>query len=101
MAARVIGARSRARARGVTTNARLSIGQLEQHSTIDPAGRRLLERAIDDGRLSGRGLHRVRSVALTLDDLREGDGRLEQEVVAQAMALRADVDLRPHAGVPS
>jgi magnesium chelatase family protein len=99
--ARVQSARARALARGVTTNARLSIGQLDEHSTIDPAGRRLLDQAIDAGRLSGRGLHRVRAVALTIDDLREGDGRLEPEIVAQAMALRAEVDLRPRAGLAS
>ena len=83
------------------TNARLSIEQLDEHSSIDPAGRRLLDQAIDAGRLSGRGLHRVRAVALTIDDLHEGDGRLEPEIVAQAMALRAEVDLRPRAGLAS
>jgi magnesium chelatase family protein len=101
VAARVSGARGRARERGVTANAQLSIGQLDEHSTVDAAGRRLLDQAIDGGRLSGRGLHRVRAVALTIDDLQEGDGRLDHEIVAQALALRAEVDLRPRAGVPT
>jgi magnesium chelatase family protein len=101
VAARVSSARERARTRGVTANAQLSIGQLDEHSTVDAVGRRLLDEAIDGGRLSGRGLHRVRAVALTIDDLREGDGRLDHETVAQALALRAEVDLRPRTGVPT
>ncbi len=91
VAARVLEVRRRAQHRGVTTNRHLTAPQLEGLTSFDIASTRLLTRAIDDGRLSGRGLRRVRSVALTLDDLRGGDGRLDVATVSQALALRADV----------
>jgi magnesium chelatase family protein len=96
VAARVRVARERARARGVRSNARLSIAQLDECCTLDAAARAALERALDAGRLSGRGLFRLRTVALTLDDLRGGDGHIDHDLVAQALALRAEIDLRSH-----
>jgi magnesium chelatase family protein len=56
----------------------------------------LVERAVDRGRLSGRGVNRIRAVALTIDDLRGGDGSLDAEVVAEALAFRADLDFLHH-----
>ena len=99
VAARVSEARARARGRGVASNARLSIGQIEEHSTLDADGRHCLDEAIDAGRLSGRGVHRVRAVALTIDDLGGGDGRLGRQQVAQALALRAEVGITARVGV--
>jgi magnesium chelatase family protein len=91
VAERVAAARHRARARGVPSNRLLSARRLDAITTLDARARQLLEDAIAAGRLSGRGLRRIKVVALTLDDLRGGDGRLDVEVVAQAMALRADL----------
>jgi magnesium chelatase family protein len=96
VAARVAGARLRAEARGVTSNARLSARRLEELAHFDPRAQRVVERAIDRGRLSGRGLNRIRSVSLTIDDLRGGDGHLDAEVVAEALAFRADLDFLHH-----
>jgi hypothetical protein len=38
-------------------------------------------------------------VALTLDDLAGGDGRVGLDVVAQALALRAEIEFRSRAVV--
>jgi len=91
VAARVAAARARAAERGVIANRFLTSAQLELVAPIDRFGRRLLEDAIRSGQLSGRGLRRIRLVALTLDDLRGGDGHLDLDVIAQAMALRAEL----------
>ncbi|HEY4376940.1 MAG TPA: ATP-binding protein, partial [Acidimicrobiales bacterium] len=96
VAARVIGARQRAHARGVVSNARLPTRRLDDLARFDPTGLRLVERAVDRGRLSGRGVNRIRAVSLTIDDLRGGDGRLDAEVVAEALALRVDLDFLHH-----
>ena len=91
VAARVAAARERARGRGVECNRLLTARQLDAIVDLDGGARRVLETALAAGRLSGRGLRRIKLVALTLDDLRGGSGRLDAEVVAQAMALRADL----------
>ena len=41
---------------------------------------------------------RVRGVALTIDDLGGGDGRLGRQQIAQALALRADVGITARVG---
>jgi len=91
VARRVAAARARAAGRGVTANRLLSSRRLDEVVSLDDAARRLLEDAVSAGRLSGRGLRRIKVVALTLDDLAGGDGRLGVEVVAQALALRAEL----------
>lgn len=90
VADRVVVARRRALARGVRANRHLGAAAVEA-LPVSPAARSLLHDAVDSGRLSGRGLRRVKVVALTLDDLREGGGVLDSDVIAQALALRADL----------
>ncbi len=89
---RVVSARRRMAERGAA-NARLSADQLREVSVLEVDARRMLDAAIESGRLSGRGLVKVRRVALTLDDLRGGEGSIDAEVVAQALALRTELDL--------
>lgn len=91
VAERVARARDRARGRGVAVNAELSAAALAEFTRLTPAGTAVVSRAIEQGRLSGRGLRRVRCVALTLDDLRGGDGVLDEEVLGAALVLRSDV----------
>jgi magnesium chelatase family protein len=91
VALRVAAARERARSRGVGVNRFLSSDRLDEVTTLDAGARRLLDDAISSGRLSGRGLRRIKVVALTLDDLRGGSGLLDADLVAQALALRADL----------
>jgi magnesium chelatase family protein len=91
VAARVASARKSAKKRGVPVNRMLSGTEVERCARLDREATDLLSDAVSDGRLSGRGLRRVRCVALTLDDLRGGDGLLDVSVVAQALALRSEL----------
>ena len=91
--ARVRAARAHAAERGVRSNADLDAATLRRCASFEDPAQRMLEAAIDAGRLSGRGFSKVRRVALTLDDLRGGDGHLDEEVVSLALALRSEIDL--------
>jgi magnesium chelatase family protein len=91
VAERVSAARRRAIERGVPANRYLSGRQVEECTRLTDAARERLDDALAHGRLSGRGLRRVRAVALTLDDLAGGDGELDEGVVAQALLLRSDL----------
>ncbi len=91
VARRVAAARSRAAARGLTCNSALPADRLDEVAPLEPAARRLLETRLRQGRLSARGLHRVRRVARTLADLAGRDGWLSSDDVCSALALRADV----------
>ncbi|MDE3086147.1 MAG: YifB family Mg chelatase-like AAA ATPase [Acidobacteriota bacterium] len=99
VAARVLRARRMAVGRGVRVNAELPAGALRAGCPLSPAAATVLERRLQDGSLSARGLHRVWRVARTLADLEgaddEGDGAdgvLEDRHVAEALALRAARD---------
>ncbi len=90
VAARVAAARERAAARQVRCNADLPAGRLDAEASMSIGARTLLETSLRQGRLSARGLARVRRVALTFADLAGVDGPLRAEEVGQALALRSD-----------
>jgi magnesium chelatase family protein len=91
VAARVARAREIARSRGVACNASLPASTLDQTAPLDTGARRLLELRLRQGRLSARGLHRVRRVARSLADLAGREGAVSEEDVYGALALRSDV----------
>jgi magnesium chelatase family protein len=66
---RVMAARALALRRAGKLNASLSADELEQYAPLDHAAESLVRREFEANRLTGRGLHRVRRVALTLGDL--------------------------------
>lgn len=84
---RVLSARARQQARGCTNRA-LGRPQLDALA-FERAAVVLLRRALDAGRLSGRGYDRVRRVARTIGDLAESDVVAEQHV-AEALSFRGD-----------
>jgi magnesium chelatase family protein len=90
VAARVWAARLRADARGVEANAELQPWQLEIEAPLENAARRLIERAIRGGRLTGRGFASVRRVALTIADLLGDVPPLASRHVSMALALRTE-----------
>jgi magnesium chelatase family protein len=90
VAARVARARARARSRGVAVNAAITSADLSRMAPISEVAARLLRQELVAGRLTGRGLHRVRRVARTIADLRGDDEVVDVEAVAAALALRAD-----------
>jgi magnesium chelatase family protein len=91
VAARVGAAREMARRRGVRANAELPAERLDEVAPLSVGAAKLLEHKLRSGRLSARGLHRVRRVARTLADLRGGGHQVGEEHVCLALGLRADV----------
>jgi magnesium chelatase family protein len=91
VAKRVAAARRMAAARGVICNAELPGPALDELAPMEPSARRLLEVRLRQGRLSARGLHRVRRVSRTLADLGGRDGPVTVDDVYGAVALRSDV----------
>lgn len=69
-------------------NAEVPGWRLAQLAPLSAGAKRLLERRLRDGRLSARGLDRVRRVALTVADLDGHDGALREEHVLLALGLR-------------
>ena len=92
VAARVRRARRLAAGRRVRANAELPAELLASGCPLSAAAATLLERRLQDGTLSARGLHRVWRVARTVADLDGVDGCLEDRHVAEALALRAARD---------
>ena len=80
----------RAAERGVACNAEIPGGRLDELAPLSRAARGLLEVRLRQGRLSGRGLHRVRRVARTIADLDGRDGPVGEDDVSLALALRAE-----------
>ncbi len=92
VASRVRAARERAASRGVETNVELSGAQLEHHAPLTAAAHAALRERLRAGLLSGRGLHRVRCVALTLCDLADDEPEIDADRLNEALTLRASVD---------
>ena len=90
VAARVGLARAKARERGVPCNAALDADALAAVCVTTSEAHDVLRQHLASGSLSGRGLDRVRRVALTLADLRGSDPVLDAELVSLALVLRAD-----------
>ncbi|MFV0258064.1 MAG: YifB family Mg chelatase-like AAA ATPase [Acidimicrobiales bacterium] len=90
VAERVARSRVRARERGVPANARLRAHRLEDEVPLTPAAAGVLTTALEAGRLTGRGLARVRTVARTIADLAGLDDRvpLDADIVSTALGLR-------------
>ncbi len=90
VAERVLAARERAHRRGVGANAELTPATLDEVAPLSDGATLLVEQALRSGRLSARGLQRVRRVALTLADLWGHHGPLGSDQVALALSLRAE-----------
>jgi magnesium chelatase family protein len=91
VAERVALARQAALARGVSANRELDLESLEAESRLTADARDVLDRALAHGRLSGRGMARLRAVALTLRDLAGEDPTVDAGIMQVAMGLRAEV----------
>jgi magnesium chelatase family protein len=90
VAARVSAVRAISQARGVTVNAAIPAARLEELAPLTPEARGLLETRLRQGRLSARGLHRIRRVARTIADLGGREGPVELTDVHAALVLRAE-----------
>ena len=92
VAERVAAVRSKARERGVSSNAELAGEVLERHAPLDRAATQVLRAALAEGRLNARGLRRVRTVARTIRDLDDGGHELRDADVLAALSLRMRLD---------
>jgi magnesium chelatase family protein len=90
VATRVSDARAVATRRGVRANARIPSWRLDDVAPLDRGARRLVERTLRAGRLTGRGLGGIRRVARTVADLAGHEGPLTATHVTTALALRAE-----------
>jgi magnesium chelatase family protein len=91
VAARVAEAWGRAAQRGDPVNAQLPPWRLDEVAPLDRAAKRLVERALRAGRLTGRGLDGIRRVARTIADLTGHDGgAIDASHVSASLALRAE-----------
>jgi magnesium chelatase family protein len=97
VAARVAAARARSAARGLPCNALVPAHRLDDLTPLDEGARELLECELRRGRLSARGLARVRRVALTLADLAGHDPPLTAGLVSLALQLRIEPLAADHA----
>jgi magnesium chelatase family protein len=89
VAERVARARALARARGVRANAELTPAALDDLAPLTGEARHLLRLQVEQGRLTGRGLRRVRCVARTIVDLRgDATAPVDEAAVALALSLR-------------
>lgn len=91
VARRVGLARARAAERGHPVAGRMSTDQLEEFVPLAPDASSMLEGAVRSGRLTARGMQRIRAVARTLADLGDGSTVVTSERLAMALALRAPV----------
>lgn len=91
-AAKVVAqARAHAEERGIGLNARIPIDRLDELAPLSRAALAVLRRELEAGRLSGRGLHRVRRLARTIADLDGAPTVIEDTHVHTALSLRIDV----------
>lgn len=88
---RVLAARERAVARGHGPNSTLSGAALDEVAPLSAEALAIVRSELDRGRLSGRGLHRVRRVARTIADLRGGGEVIGVDEVLLALQMRVDL----------
>ena len=96
VASRVARVRALARRRGVRCNAELSGEALDRFAPLETEAQRVLADALASGRLSGRGLRRVRCLARTVRDLDDGGDSLRVDDVRCALSLRAHPPVEVH-----
>ena len=89
VAARVARVRALATSRNGVPNAHISVDELDSVAPLTTAARAGLRRELEVGRLSGRGLHRVRRVARTIADLQGEAEVVDEHHVAAALQLRS------------
>ena len=92
VAERVSAVRDLCIARQGCVNAEIPAEILDDVAPITEDAMAVLRMRLDQGRLSGRGYHRVRRVARTLADMHQVEGVIESRWVELAMTLRASFD---------
>lgn len=87
----VVAARARQWQRAGCLNARLPLSALARDCVLSADTQRLLETAVDRGKLTARGCHRTIRVARTIADL-AGRPRIAAADIAEALSYRNNAD---------
>jgi len=87
---RVLASRAVAERHGISTNSAIPVDRLDELAPLADGAADVLAQALKSGRLSARGLHRVRRVARTVADLQGADRLVTAAHVATALSLRSD-----------
>lgn len=90
VAERVASARERAIARTGSINSQIEPSELDRVVPLTDSARTILQNALGQGRLSARGVGRVRTVSRTIADLEGGGDEVTVEQLCLAMSLRVD-----------
>ena len=93
---RVAAARQRQLARNGTPNHAMTSAQTDDSCRLGPAGRRLLEQALERLGLSARAYHRILKLGRTIADLAEQDD-IQADHLSEAIGYRR-LDRRPDPG---
>ena len=70
-------------------NSQMEIPEIKKYCQIDSQGERLLKKAVDSGKLTPRGYHRVLKVARTIADL-EGSEKILLSHLAEALSYKIE-----------
>ncbi len=82
---------SLSRQRQGCSNAAISPEMLDDVAPLSAAAMGWLRRCLDDGKLTGRGYHRIRRVARTIADLQGNTGIIDVAWVEAAMSMRVSL----------
>lgn len=91
VAERVAAARELAHFRSGCANSALSREQLDLVAPLSRSAEKRLRRELENGRLTGRGYHRVRRVARTVADLDSAPDVVNDEHLNLALMMRVDL----------
>ena len=65
----------------------MEIPQIKKYCQVDPASQNLLRNAVDSGKLSARGYHRILKVARTIADLGNSE-KILLDHLSEALSYR-------------
>jgi magnesium chelatase family protein len=71
----------------ILTNGEMELSHLKKYCQLNSAGQRILDRALDEGKISARGYHRVLKVARTIADL-ESSSQILPDHLLEALMLK-------------
>lgn len=99
VAARVLTVRAVSHQRSGGLNAALEGASLDAYAPLSASAREMVRHELERGRLTGRGMHRIRRVARTIADLDPALPEIIDEVhVAEALGMRARLATHDVAG---
>lgn len=92
IAERVVRVHELAYARQGCVNSAITADVLEEVAPLQDEALNILRSRLDDGKLTGRGYHRIRRVARTLADLNNEPGPIAAQWVLLALSMRAKLN---------